>query len=174
MLHHWLVLPLQTALPLDSSGAIPILAFHLLLLPHFLIPVPLPVLEDLSPLDSALGIVHYPHSLRDLSSSVALYPAVRDNPQPPLFSRSRPYFQSPAPCFPLSPQHFISKMEPTTFPTKTSSFSQLSKFCYSSHFSLSKPSFYFSHTYKFPSPRNGSRHPSYPLLPLYPHTKILQ
>lgn len=94
MLHRWPVLPLRTALPLDSSDATPILAFHLLLPLHLLIPVPLLVLEDLSPLDSALGIIHYPHSLRDLSSSVALYPAVRDNSQPPLLSRSRPYFQS--------------------------------------------------------------------------------
>lgn len=101
------------------------LAFHLPLLLSFLIPVPLLVLDDLRPLDSTLGIVHYPQSLGHLSSSVALCPAGCDSSQPPLFRRSSPDFQLPTPYVHLSPRHVTSKMEPTAFPTKPNSSSQL-------------------------------------------------
>ena len=75
-------------------------------------------LEDPSPLNSVLCTIHYPHALRHLSSSVALCSAVCDNSPPPLLWRSSSYFQLPALYSHLSPQPFISKVEPNTFPTK--------------------------------------------------------
>lgn len=108
----------------DSSSTIPILALCLPHLLYFPLLVPILVLNCLSPLAPALGILHYPYSLGGLSPSVALCPAtsICTNSQPPRSWRSSPYFQLSDPYFHFSTLHLISKTELTTFPAPAPSF----------------------------------------------------